>query len=252
MTVFVFRRWRQSSWFLKDYFWLTAAIVITMILSYWCHLKTILDQQLDTERTDRLQAYNAIKKELKDPNRVILTTEWTNDVAFSLNCYVYFSTYPNMTYSTSVSTEELFKRYIYASRLIRGTDGFLPNLMEHNGIPLNKFVAELSKQDQYWFNLLRNAIGSNSFIFHPYKNRYDLKAKGVSLPLSVNHLNEMIIFLPPNLKKTYASLESLSRKQPYRLDWCLISKDPQVGYRYQNLFDVVFENRSFLVLRPKF
>ena len=188
----------------------------------------------DSHRQERMRNSEILKGRRDfQPGSVVLTLDSSNEMMFQLDAYPYLTSSLNQTYVVSATTEELFERYLVVSWLLRGNFGPIPLLVKEDGLPLATLTQRMSPADQRWFELLRNCVGSNSFIFHPQKNLLDLRQKGLTLPPHLAGREELVVYLSPRLcgrffrfqRQAEAALRAgRPMPWPFRLDYALLPK----------------------------
>lgn len=229
-------RLSSHPWMRRENAWLFATFLMVVAETCWmAHQSRRLLTTADPHRSRRIACYEILRARTDLPKgAVVLTLNSSNELMLQLGAHPFLTSSLNQTYITSAPTEELLERYLLASLLLRGDLGPIPEILRENGLPLSTLEARLDPGQRRWLDLLRNCLGSNSFIFHPRKNRLDLQQKGITLPPHLRNLDSLVVYLAPRfharIEKLRAEWERPLREGravslPFRLDALLIPRD---------------------------
>lgn len=133
---------------------------------------------------------------------------------------------------TSTPTHELLSRALWSEYIFTRSIDSLEPLFAPNGLDhLNSWLATQPSMTQQAFQRLQQKLGTNSFIFHPQLNRYDLKARKLTLPTTLSSSDDFVVYFPENLRRIFYELQAATRSPkpmshlPFKLDMVLVTPD---------------------------
>jgi hypothetical protein len=262
LTVFLFSH-RDGKWMQSFPLWIILSALLVVGDAWWMHHRASELVKSDNKRAERRECYDWLRNQkYYHPECVVLTFDSANELMLNLNCYTFLTTSPNQTYVTNASTAELFERFLLAEMMVHGEVNFISKIIDANGMSLADLTKQMNDREQLRFHNLRRCIGNNSFVFHPEKNRLDLKAKGITLPGHLSQLSETVVFFNTTLVERFKKFEEEYKEQskyqaivgrfgkiPYRLNYLIAAKDElKASAAWNAWFQPVFETNNYRVL----
>lgn len=236
-AVFLWQQGAQSSPRLfESRIWVAALFALLLVQHVGIGLSLVPSRPTAALERGRREVYQRISSQGSD--QPVILTAGNGLEAVALTDGWLFFTHPHAaTYACAASTRELLDRFLLAKLLLTGTLHDLAPLFTENGIP--HFRTWLASQDpatRAWIALLEPAIGANTFIFHPQKNRGELEFRKIRLPESLAAENDFVCFFPTELRRVFQGLESRLDSKPcatvletilesYRLNYIYLPPD---------------------------
>ena len=206
--------------------------------------------------SERLRIYDRIRSDSL-PQPVILTLGRGIEALVFTDAWLFFPNPSTATYFCSAPNTELLERYLFTKLLLTGTLEDIAPLFSEKGIPdLDKWLSEQNPKTKFWYFLLHETIGSNTYIFHPQKNQGELKLRKIVLPEALAKQKDVFVAYFThelrNIFNTYQYSEHTRDpfgllSQPFRLDYVYVPNEtlPFIDLRLlegnQRFQEVVFQ-----------
>ena len=198
-------------------------------------------------RQERDAVYTQIR-EGTPSNPVVMTLGSSLEAGSLGKAWVFMPNLAVSAYTCSADTTELLDRYLLQKLLLTGTLQDLSPLFSTNGFPkVREWITQQNPATRFWLHQLEGGLGSNTFIFHPQKNRADLQYRGIQLPSTIAGETDFVAYFPEAFHKVFVSRSVLEGKSPadilstlqkqYRIDWIHIpahASDFVPSARFQN------------------
>jgi hypothetical protein len=201
---------------LSPVFWSFIILTLASGSALWCHSKALKTQTRDFTENGVFafkSCLDTIKSLETSPSQVtVMTTSHGNLVNAELGCHLYLVTNANQT--PFAPTTELFRRFLLMMHSIKGNFGFLPEIVESNGMTLESLRSLMDPSDLRWFQLLGAAIGRNNISIHANKDKPELAARHLELPPHLRDLDEQVVYLTPFLKPIFEEVQAQVTKGP--------------------------------------
>ena len=153
--------------------------------------------------TGRLAVYRQILQAGK-PDAVVLTLGRGLEVSTFANGRLFFPNPAPATYICSAPTTELLERFCAAKLLLTGTLDDLSPIFSPEGVEdFEGWRTTRPLVTRFWIDLLEQALGHNTFIFHPIRNRGELAHRGIQLPLRLRERGDFIAFFPQEFRRVF-------------------------------------------------
>ncbi len=108
------------------------------------------------------------------------------------------------TYTCSAPTSELLDRILLAKIICTGTLEDLAPLFDKSGMPgFETWKSSQPGPTQFWLGMVEEAIGHNTFVFHPIKNRGEIKVRKMAIPDALLAQGDFFAYFPPSLRTVF-------------------------------------------------
>ncbi|MBI4028225.1 MAG: hypothetical protein HY360_24785 [Verrucomicrobia bacterium] len=201
---------KHDLWF-NSRVWVAALFILLTIQQIGSGLQRVSSHDdLEAER-GRRRAYAWIRDHGVN-NPVVLTLGSGLEAGVLAEAWIFFPNQLVATYTCSASTTELLNRFLLAKLLLTGTIRDLAPLFSAEGMPhVQPWIASQDAATRFWANLLQHSLGANAFIFHPDRNRGELRLRRIELPLALVNGDDFAAYFPSEFRNIFercAALES--------------------------------------------
>jgi hypothetical protein len=191
---------------------------------------------------DRLKVYSWLKDQ-PQPRPVVLTLGRGLEMTTLANTWIFFTNPIVVTSTCSAKNTELLERYLYSKLLLTGTIADLQPLFSDQGLVRPaEWLTQQSPSTRFWASLLQEALGYNTYNFHPIKNAGELRVRKIQLPSTLQNHNDFVVYFTSDLRSLYQGLlQTQSKMQPeawtsfirskYRLDYVCIPNTSEAFIR---------------------
>jgi len=198
--------------------------------------------------TERRRVYDRIKME-PPTHRVVLTLGRGIEASVFADAWLFFPHPVVATSSCSASNAELLERYLFTKLLLTGTLDDVAGLFSDKGVPdLDQWLSRQDSKTQFWHSLLRETIGFNTYVFHPQKNRGELRFRKIVLPRPVAGRDTFVVYFTPDLRRIFEKYHREATKDPFQL----LSQPLRLDYVYVPAQNLPFIDSVRLKLDPVF
>ncbi|MFZ4695381.1 MAG: hypothetical protein ACOYMV_09665 [Verrucomicrobiia bacterium] len=163
--------------------------------------------------------------------------------------WVFFPNPAGAAYVCSAGNAEILERFLLSKLLLTGTVQDLSPLFSPDGLSdVVGWSASRDAKTRFWLGLLTNTLGSNSYVFHPYKNRGELRFRKIELPAGLKGQADFVAFFDRELREVYERCAELER--------CSTSPDVlaaiQAKYRLDYIYVPSFASRWIREFSPRY
>ncbi|MDD2708009.1 MAG: hypothetical protein PHV34_08370 [Verrucomicrobiae bacterium] len=153
---------------------------------------------------ERHRIYERIKTLSSGRQPVVLTLGGGVEAAKLTDCWLFFTDPCVISYVAAAPTTELLERFLTAKLLTTGTVADLAPVFSPDGLScFEQWEAGRPPDQRFWLHLLTQAVGRNTFVIHPLKNRGELRVRKMELPPGLRDQAEFAAWTTPELRAVF-------------------------------------------------